>query len=343
MELGVFVSATGGVRVAAEAERLGYSVALVPEGFKQDGPSLLGAVAAATSRIRLASGVMQIPARTPVATALTAATLDRISGGRFALGLGVSNPDVSLGWYGVPFDRPLQRTREYVDIVRLALTGAPVRYAGRIHQLPPAGTDEAASLRTAARPEATVPIYLAGVGPASLELVGEIADGWIGVFTSPDLLADSLRHVAKGRDRRPAGSAAASPFEVLPSVPISVGPDARTAADQVRGYFANFIGLGSRERSIYYRRVAELGFGAAADEIRARIQAGDRAGAAAAVPFALMDATSLLGPPERIADRMAQYARAGVTTLGLTLLATNVDEQLATLAVAADAARRLGG
>jgi F420-dependent oxidoreductase-like protein len=335
MRLGVFLSQDSGVQVAAEAERLGYAVALVPEGFKQDAPSLLGAVAARTSRIGLASGVMQIPARTPVLTALTAATLDSLSGGRFALGLGVSNPDVSLGWYGVPYDQPLARTREYVDVVRLGLSGRPVRYAGKHHRLPPAGVDEAAQLH-AVSARADLPIYLAAVGPANLELAGEVADGWIGVFTSPERLADSLRHVAKGRAQ--CGKDLTG-FEVLPSVPVSVGDDPDEAAAPVRRYFANFIGLGSRDRSIYHRLVTELGYGAAADEIRARHRAGDRAGAAQAVPFALMDATSLLGSAERIAPRMAAYARAGVTTLGLTPLATTADEQVAALQVAAEALR----
>src|SRR5213078_1375925 len=169
----------------------------------------------------------------PVLTALTAATLDGLSGGRFRLGLGVSNPDVSQGWYGVPFDRPLARTREYVEIVRTALRGEPVRYAGRYHRLPPEGSTEAAHLH-AAPVRADLPVWLAAVGPASLELAGELADGWIGVFCPPERVEESLRHVRKGRSDM-AG------FEVLPSVPISVADDPGMAADAVRGYFANFI------------------------------------------------------------------------------------------------------
>jgi alkanesulfonate monooxygenase SsuD/methylene tetrahydromethanopterin reductase-like flavin-dependent oxidoreductase (luciferase family) len=276
---------------------------------------------------------MQIPARTPVLAALTAATVDGLSGGRFALGLGVSNPDVSAGWYGVTFDAPLARTEEYVAVVRMALSGRPVRFAGRPYQLPPAGTEGAAHLRAAAT-RADLPIWLAAVGPASLERTGRIADGWIGVFSTPDRIAESLRYVAKGRA---AAGSDLTGFEVLPSVAISVGPDAEVAADQVRGYFANFIGLGSRDRSIYHRLVTDLGYGAAADEIRDRLRAGDRAGAARAVPFDLMDATALLGPADRIAQAMLAYARAGVTTLGLTPQAPTVDGQLEALEVAARA------
>jgi F420-dependent oxidoreductase-like protein len=338
MKLGVFLSQDSGLQVVREAERLGYAIALAPEGFKSDAPSLLGAAAACTDRIGLASGVMQIPARTPVMTALTAATLDSISHGRFRLGLGVSNPDVSHGWYGVPFDRPLQRTREYVEVVRLALSGEPVRYAGRHIRLPPQGVTEAAHLR-AVSVRADIPIYLAAVGPANLELAGEIADGWIGVFCPPSRLEESLRHVRKGRER--AGQDL-SGFEVLPSIPISVGPDPSRAADQMRGYFATFIGLGSREQSIYHKLVTGMGYGTAADEIRARQQAGDRAGAARAVPFALMDEVSLIGSAPRIARRLAEYAQAGVTTLGLTPLATTAGQQINALRVAADALRLAG-
>lgn len=333
MKLGVFVSQDTGVPIAREAERLGYAMALAPEGFKCDAPSVLGAMAASTDAIGLASGVMQIPARAPVLAALTAATLNAMSGGRFRLGLGVSNPDVSHGWYGVPFDRPLARTREYVEVVRMALRGEPVRHEGRHYPLPPAGATEAACLRGVPA-AADVPIYLAAVGDANLELAGEIADGWIGVFCPPARLEESLRHVRKGRER---AGASMDGFEVMPSVPVSVGDDPVAAADAMRGYFANFIGLGSRERSVYHRLVTSMGYGDAADEIRAAQQAGDRAGAAAAVPFELMDEVSLIGPAPRIAGRLAEYARSGVTTLGLTPLATTIDEQFEILRVTAEA------
>jgi F420-dependent oxidoreductase-like protein len=333
MRLGVFLTHDTAVPVAETAERLGYEIALAPEGFKSDAVSVLGAVAARTRRIALGSGVMQIPARTPVLAALTAATLDGLSGRRFRLGLGVSNPDVSYGWYGVPYDRPLARTREYVRVVRTALRGEEVRHAGRHYRLPPDGDTEPARLH-AAPVRADIPVYLAAVGPASLELAGEIADGWIGVFCSPSRVAESLRYVRTGRER--VGLDLAD-FEVLPSVPIAVGDDPHAAADAVRGYFANFIGLGSRDRSVYHRLVTRMGFGPAADEVRARLRAGDRAGAAKAVPFELIDRTSLLGSAERIAGRLSEYARAGVTTVGLTPLAAGAPAQTEALRVAARA------
>jgi F420-dependent oxidoreductase-like protein len=337
MQLGVFLNHNGACEVAARAEELGCAVALAPEGFRSDAPSVLGAVAARTSRIALASGVMQIPARAPVMTALTAATLDSLSGGRFRLGLGVSNPDVSLGWYGVSAERPLRRTREYVEVVRLALTGAPVRYDGTHYRLPPEGTGEAARL-VAAAVRADIPIYLAGVGPRSLQLAGEIADGWIGVFSSPRRIAESLVEVARGRER---AGATLSGFEVLPSVPIGFGADPEEAARPLRGYFANFIGMGSREKSIYNTLAGRMGYGAAAEQIHRHCHAGDRAAAAAAVPFELIDQTSLVGDVDRIAARLAEYRAAGVTTLGLTLLAPTVAGQIEAVEVAVEALRRL--
>ncbi len=335
MKLGVFLSYDTAVEVAKEAERLGYAIALAPEGFKSDAVSLLGGVAASTQRIGLASGVMQIPARTPVMTALTAATLDAMSGGRFRLGLGVSNPDVSLGWYGVPFDKPLGRVREYVEIVRMALRGGPVRYAGRHFQLPPPGSPEAAHLR-AAPPRAGIPVYLAGVGPRSVSLAGEIADGWIGVFCSPQRIEESVSQLRAGRDRAGLGM---DGFEILPSIPLGTGHDPAAAAEPLRGYFANFIGLGSRSGSIYGALATRMGHGRAAGEIHRMCRTGDRAGAARAVPFELIDQTSLLGPAERIARRMTDYARAGVTTLGVTPLCPSAADQIASLRVAAEALR----
>jgi F420-dependent oxidoreductase-like protein len=338
MKLAVFLAHHCATEVAVEAERLGVEFALVPEGFRSDAVSVLGALAAGTSTMALAPGVMQIPARTPVLTALTAATLDALSGGRFRLALGVSNPDVSLGWYGVPFDRPLGRIREYVEVVRLALRGEPVRYQGEHFRLPPAAGGDPAWLHAAAV-RADIPIYLAAVGPRNLELAGEIADGWIGVFNSPDGIAESLTHIAAGRAR--AGRDMTG-FEVLPSIPVAVHEDPRQAAQMLRPYFATFIGLGSKERSIYFALAARLGFAEAAEWIHAAIRGGDRAAAAAAVPFELIDQLSLLGDERRIAGRMAEYARAGVTTLGLTLLAPTAAGQLATVR-AAVAARRLAG
>jgi F420-dependent oxidoreductase-like protein len=328
---------------AQEAERLGFSVVWIAEAFSSDAPSLLGWIAAHTKRIELGAGAMQIPARSPAMTAMTAATLDTICTGRFRLGLGISGPQVSEGWHGVRFGRPLERTREYVDIVRLALRKQRVgglEYAGRHYALPlPDGPGKA--LRLAMRPvRREVPIYLAAVGPKNLELAGEIAQGWLAVFFDPEFGADHLTHVRIGRQR--AGQNL-SGFDVVAKVPLVVGDDVAACAEPVRHYTAHFIGgAGPREENFYYRLAVRMGYGPGAREVQDRYLAGSIAGAAAAVPAELVDATALLGPANRIADRLQAYAEAGVTTLSVLLFPRDVADGVRTLRAVADALDKSG-
>ncbi|WP_043667140.1 LLM class flavin-dependent oxidoreductase [Streptomyces xylophagus] len=314
MRLAVNLTYQGAAELARAAERLGYAAVLAPEGYRSDAASLLGLVAGQTERVALISGVMQIPARPPGLTALTAATLDALSGGRFRLGLGVSNPDVAQGWYAAAADRPLARTREYVEVVRRALAGGPVRYEGRHYSV--GGT---APLHVLTEPvRADLPVYLAAVGPANLRLAGEIADGWIGVFTAPEAVAEAVTEIEGGRKR--AGGDMAG-FEVLPSLPTAVGPDPATAADLLRDQYVYLMGIGDAERNVYCALSRRLGYGHVADALRERLAAGDRAGAARALPVDFIDRTALIGPVPRIAERMAEYAEVGVTTLGVMVSA----------------------
>lgn len=354
MRLGVNLVYQGAGELARAAEQRGYALALAPEGYRSDAASVLGLVAGQTSRIGLVSGVMQIPARSPGLAALTAATVDALSGGRFRLGLGVSNPDVSEGWYGVPFGRPLGRTREYVEIVRLALRGGPVEYHGEHFQLPPPAADpttdptagsaagSAAPLRLLTEPRrADLPIYLAAVGPQNLRLAGEIADGWIGVFTSPDAVAKAVAQIRLGRarvDRSLAG------FEILPGLPTAIHDDPEQAADVLRGQYVYLLGMGTPDRNFYCSLATQMGFGREVAEIHERLAAGDRAGAARAVPFRFIDETSLIGPVGRVAERMHAYAAAGVTTLGIMVsaAAATLTERVSILDLAARALDRAG-
>ncbi|GAA2879327.1 LLM class F420-dependent oxidoreductase [Actinoplanes cyaneus] len=341
MKLGVNLVYQGAGELAREAERLGYAIALAPEGYKSDAPSVLGYVAGQTERIALASGVMQIPGRTPAMAALTAATLDSLSGGRFRLGLGVSNPDVANGWYGAASDHPLGRTREYVGIVRAALRGGPVSHDGTYYPLPATGSSPA-PLHLFTEPlRADLPIYLAAVGPRNLRLAGEIADGWIGVFASPAAVKSAVDEIRAGRAR--AGRELDG-FDVLPCLATSVAGDPRPAADALRAHFVYLLGIGDRERNFYCAMADRLGFTEAVTELRDRLAGGDRAGAAAAVPFDFIDATSLIGPVDRIAGRMREYADAGVTTLGIMVsaAATDLDGRLAIVRQAAEALERSG-
>ncbi|HLU45205.1 MAG TPA: LLM class F420-dependent oxidoreductase [Natronosporangium sp.] len=326
--------------LAREADRLGYAVVWAAEAYGSDSPSMLAWLAGQTQQIDLGSAVMQIPARTPAATAMTAATIDALSGGRFRLGLGVSGPQVSEGWHGVRFARPLARTREYVEIVRRALARQPLVYQGTHYQLPlPDGPGKALKLGFRP-PRAEIPIYLAALGPRNLRLAGEIADGWLGIFLSPEHLATQLAEVAAGRaavGRDLAG------FDVVASVPVVLGEDVAACADRVRGYAALYVGgMGSREQNFYQRQAARMGYGEAAATVQELYLSGRKREAAAAVPFEFIDQTCLLGPVDRIAERLRAYAEAGVTTLSVTPFTDDPAEGPAVLAAVAEAAHRAG-
>ncbi|WP_345204896.1 LLM class F420-dependent oxidoreductase [Fodinibacter luteus] len=321
------------------AEQLGYAQAWVAEAYGSDAPTVLAWLAAQTSTIGLGAGVMQIPARTPAMTAMTAATLDTLSGGRFHLGLGVSGPQVSEGWHGVRFAAPLARTREYVDIVRMALRREQVRYAGEHFTLPlPDGPGKA--LRLTIRPQrADLPLYLAAVGPRNLRLAGEVADGWLAIFLSPEHCADQVDAVRAGRVAAGAGEGAdpMAGFDVVATVPVVVTDDLEVGRAAVASYTALYVGgMGSRTQNFYNSLVRRMGFADVADEVQALYLEGRARDAAAAVPFELVDATALVGPPERIAQRIGRYAAAGVTTLSVAPFAlTTVDRARVLRTVAA--------
>lgn len=320
--------------LAKEADRLGYSVVWAAEAYGSDAVTVLAWIAAQTERVDVGTAVMQIPARTPTVTAMTAATLDTLSGGRFRLGLGVSGPQVSEGWYGVRFAGPLSRTREYVDIVRLALSRDRVTYQGRHFTLPlPDGPGKPLKLIVHPVREA-VPVYLAAVGPRNVELAGEIADGWLAIFFSPEHSDSSVAALAAGRTR--AGRRMDG-FDVVATVPVVFGEDPHAAGDLVRGYAALYVGgMGSREQNFYNALARRMGYEQAAEQIQDLYLARDYAGAMAAVPFGFLDATCLLGPVARVADRMRAYAEAGVTTLALAPHGP-IEQRLATLRFAQQA------
>jgi len=340
MRLGVNIGYVTGpvdehVQLAVAAERLGYDVAWAAEAYGSDAPTLLSYIAAKTERIGVGSAIMQIPARTPAMTAMTAATLDLLSHGRFRLGLGVSGPQVSEGWHGVRFDKPLGRTREYVDVVRMALARQQVTYDGEHHTLPlPDGPGKA--LKLMIRPERErVPVYLAAVGPKNLELTGEIADGWLAIFFAPEHADVSLDPLRAGLDRagRDVGA-----VDICATVPVVVGDDVDACAEPLRGYTALYVGgMGSRKQNFYNALARRMGFEGAAREIQDRYLDKQHREAMAAVPFELVDRTSLIGPPARIADRLHAYTDAGVTTLAVTAAAATHEERVATLRTVADA------
>lgn len=324
-----------------EAERLDFSTVWVAEAYGADAVSVLSWLAAHTSRIDLGAAVLQIPARTPAMTAMTAASLDALSDGRFRLGLGVSGPQVSEGWHGVRFADPLGRTREYVDIVRLALERKHrVKHEGEHFQLPlPDGPGKA--LRLTLHPvRESIPVYLAALGPRNLELTGEIADGWLGVFVAARHLGDTLAKISAGRAK--AGKTL-DDFDVAATATLATGDDVTACADKVRPGTALYMGgMGSKQQNFYLRVAERLGYGDAVAAVQERFLARDYEGAAAALPFELVDETSLIGDEARLADRMKAYADAGVTTLTVGPTGDTLEERVASLRTAAAALDRAG-
>jgi F420-dependent oxidoreductase-like protein len=328
------------VRLAQEADRLGYDVAWAAEAYGSDAVTVLTWVAAKTEHIDVGSAILQIPARTPTMTAMTAATLDTLSGGRFRLGLGLSGPQVSEGWHGTRFAKPLARTREYVDIVNLAMSRQRVKYDGQHYTLPlPDGPGKALHLMVHPVRE-HVPVYIASIGPKNLELTGEIADGWLSVFFAPKFADELLGHLAAGRAK--AGKTMDG-FDVVPSVPLVVGDDVEQCGQLVRPYAALYIGgMGSREQNFYNALAVRMGYGEAAQVVQDKFLAKDYEGAARAVPHEFVDSTTLLGPPGRLAERMADFAAAGVTTLSISPAAVDFDDKLRALETAQQALQQSG-
>jgi F420-dependent oxidoreductase-like protein len=346
LNLGYWTSARdlpANLALTQEAERLGYDSVWTAEAYGSDAATTLAWLAGQTERIGLGAGVLQIPARSPAMTAMTAASLDGLSGGRFRLGLGVSGPQVSEGWHGVRFDRPLARTREYVTVVRAALSRKVLSHDGEFHPLPlPDGRGKA--LRLAVRPvRDRIPIYLAAVGPRNLELAGEIADGWLAVFLAPEYVPEQLAALRTGRARAGSESGALDGFDIVASVPLVIGDDVSACADLVRGYAALYLGgMGSREQNFYNRLAARMGYPEQARQVQEYFLAKRHQRAHVAVPEEFIDATSLLGPPGRIAERVRRYAEAGVTTLSVLVFGENTQARLAALRVFSEAADQAG-
>lgn len=326
--------------LAREADACGYAVTWAAEAYGSDAATVLAWVAAQTERIDVGSAIFQIPGRTPANTAMTAATLDTLSGGRFRLGLGVSGPQVSEGWHGVRFDKPLARTREYVAIVRKALARERLSFEGEFFTLPlPDGPGKALTL-TVHPVRDRIPIYLAAVGPRNLELAGEIADGWLAIFFDPDNAAESLDHIRAGRERAGLGM---DGFDVVPTVPVVIGDDIEACAAPVRAYSALYIGgMGSREKNFYNALAVRMGYADAAQQIQDLYLSKDYAGAAAAVPLEFIQRTSLIGSEETIVERLKAYAAAGVTTLTVAIYSGTLDERLETVRVMPELMRRAG-
>jgi F420-dependent oxidoreductase-like protein len=299
------------VPLVQEAERLGYDSAWAAEAWGTDAVSVLAWIAASTSRIKVGSAIMQIPGRTPANAAMTAATLDLLSGGRFVLGLGTSGPQVVEGWHGEPWGKPLVKTREYVEIVRAALRRDVVEHHGEHYRIPydgPGATGLGKPLKLMLRPlRADVPIFLAAIGPRNVALAAEIADGWLPVFLAPERFDAAFG---------PSLAGAREGFEIAATVSVLVGDDVDALRDALKPHLALYVGgMGAKGKNFYNALVRRYGWEAEAQRIQELYLDGKRREAAAAVPDELVDAVSLVGPKERIRDRLDAWRETPVTTL----------------------------
>jgi F420-dependent oxidoreductase-like protein len=308
-----------------EAERLGYDSVWTAEAYGSDAATILAFIAARTSRIRLGSAIFQMPARTPAMTAMTAATIDQLSGGRMLLGIGSSGPQVAEGWHGQRFARQLQRTREYVAIVRKALARERLEFQGETIELPlPDGPGKPLKLMIAPVQE-RLPIYLAAIGPKNTALAGEVADGWLPTFFSPEHVADVRELLQEGATR---SGRSLEGFDIAPVVNAYVSDDLERSRDLMRPGLALYIGgMGSREQNFYNRLVQRYGFEAEAREIQDLYLAGEKEQAARAIPTELIDLVSLCGPPDVVRRRLAAFREAGVGTLLVAPMAFAPEER----------------
>lgn len=309
---------------AVEAERLGATSAWIPEYWAHDALTPLGALAHATGTIRLGTAIVQLGTRTPALLAMSAMTLQELSHGRFVLGIGTSGPQVMEGWHGVPFSKPVTRTRETIDIIRAVTGGERLDYQGEIYRLPLPGSD-GVPLRSAA-PPVGVPVYVASLGPANLRLTGAMADGWIGnsfLCESADVFFDEIAAGAASAGR------SIEDLDLTVAVSCEVTDDVDGAGRrQAEGYAFTFGAMGSAATNFYNRAFERQGFGDAVREVQRLWSAGDRDAARRAVPTEIGLRTNLIGPPEEILRRLREYRDCGVRTLRVNPMGETLDAQL---------------
>jgi F420-dependent oxidoreductase-like protein len=324
------------LQVVQEAERLGYDSVWAAEAYGSDAATVLGWLAAGTERIKLGSAIFQMPGRSAAMTAMTAATIDELSNGRMLLGIGSSGPQVAEGWHGQRFGRQLQRTREYVEVVRMALARERVEYRGETLELPlPEGPGKALKLMITPKQD-RIPIYLAAIGPKNTSLAGEIADGWIPTFFSPDYVGEFRELLEEGAAR---SGRALNGFDMAPTVNAYISDDVELARNLMRPILALYIGgMGSRKQNFYNQLVQRYGFEDAAKEIQDLYLEGKKAEAGEAIPAELIDTVSLAGPRDAVRDRLAAYRDAGVGTLMVTPMAFSTEDRVEQLRAVAELA-----
>jgi F420-dependent oxidoreductase-like protein len=323
------------------ADRLGYFAVWTAEAYGSDAVAPLAWIGALTQRIHLGTAIMQMPARTPAATAMTAMTLDQLSGGRMLLGLGLSGPQVVEGWHGVAYGKPLAKTREYIAIVRKILARRePLVHEGEHYRIPYGGEDATGlgkPLKSILHGRADLPIYLAAIGPKNVELAAEIADGWLPIFFAPEhytaAYAPAIEAgLAKG------GNKSLAAFDIAPSVPVALGDDVDACRASIKPFLALYVGgMGAKGKNFYYDLACRYGFDAAADHVQELYLQGQKEAAARAIPDELVDAVALCGPKERIAERLQLWRSSPVTTLNITTFSSEAVRVMAELVLGDEA------
>jgi F420-dependent oxidoreductase-like protein len=326
MRVGMMLGYAGGFSEAvaelADFERAGLDIVFVPEAYSFDAVSQLGFIAARTTRLQIGSGILPIYSRTPALTAMTAAGIDFVSGGRFTLGIGASGPQVIEGWHGVPYDAPVGRTRELIEICRMVWRRDRLEYQGKHYTLPyQGGTGLGKPLKLINHPvRERIPIVVAALGPKNVVLAAELAEGWQPMFYFPEKAAAVWGGpLAEGLAKRQAGL---GPLDVIAAAPLAIGNDVTGLRDQIRPFMALYIGgMGARDRNFYYDMACRLGYPDEAGQIQDAYLAGRKEEATALIPADLVEKTSLIGPDGYVAERLAAFREAGVTTLNVTPLA----------------------
>jgi F420-dependent oxidoreductase-like protein len=337
---GLGLTAADQLGIAQTAESLGYDSIWTAEAYGSDAATVLAWLAAGTTRIKLGSGIFQIPARSAAMTAMTAATIDNLSGGRMLLGLGTSGPQVSEGFHGVRFGKQLQRTREYVAVVRLALAHQKIDFHGETIELPlPDGPGKA--LKLTIRPvQERIPILLAVLGPKNVALAGEIADGWLPLFFSPEHTKALRAPLEEGGSR---AARSLDDFRICPSVNVMISDDVESARNAMRPVLALYVGgMGSRDQNFYNRLVSTYGFEAAAQEVQELYLAGKKTEAMFALPDELIDLVSIVGPRDKAKEKIRAFRDAGVDTLIVWPVMPDQDERKEQLRLVAELANELG-
>lgn len=328
---GIGPSGPDAVDVVQAAERAGFESVWAAESYGSDVVSVLAWLAPQTQTIKLGAAIMQVPARPPAAAAMAGATIDKLSGGRFIFGFGPSGPQVSEGWYGVPYAKPWGRTREYIEVVReiLAREGK-LEHHGEHYELPLPGA-EGKALKLNFHPVRNrIPVFVGAIGRKSVELAAEICDGWIPIFFSVDAFEQTWgEHLEAGFAK---GGRQRSDLEVSPSLQVAIDGDLEAAKSVVKaGLVLYFGGMGSRKTNFYVDLAHRFGFGEVADEVQRRFQDGDRGGAFEAMPDEIVEATSLVGTEQEVAARLERFRGAGIDRLIVSPVHVDRAEQLHTI------------